>query len=252
MQVDRVQHRAPHVVLALVVRAVADPDRPCALVAVEVVERSFDELPLAADAVHDLELVRPPADVGDEVQEVVGLPVEAERVQPPQRECRVAEPGVAVVPVPLAAGRLGQRGRRRGDDRPGRRVGQALERERRALQVLPPGVVGEAPAGQPVLPVMSRPDQALVGVVERRGAARRSPHDSAQNRLSPSLRSVRAIARGPSNPRLHVAREGQRHVAAAGRAGHLVVALAGVLPAAEAAGRSRTPARNRPRAASRR
>ena len=58
-------------------------------------------------------------EVGHELHEVVGLPVEAERVQPPQREGRVAHPAVAVVPVALAAGRLGQRGRQR--PRPSRR-----------------------------------------------------------------------------------------------------------------------------------
>ena len=44
VQVDRVQDRAPDVVLALVERAVADPYRPGALVAVEVVERVLGQL----------------------------------------------------------------------------------------------------------------------------------------------------------------------------------------------------------------
>ena len=95
-------------------------------------------------------------EVGDVLDEVVGLPVEAERCRAPQRERRVAHPAVAVVPVALAARRLRQRGRRRGDDRAGRRVGQPLQRQRRALQLRAPAVVGEAPGGEPVAPVLAR------------------------------------------------------------------------------------------------
>ena len=61
------------------------------------------QLALAAHAVHHLQVARRPGTVGDEVEEVVGLAVETERVQPPQGERRVADPGVAVVPVALAA-----------------------------------------------------------------------------------------------------------------------------------------------------
>ena len=57
MEVDRVEHRAPDVVLALVERAVADADRARALVAVQVRQRLLRELALAADAVHHLEVV---------------------------------------------------------------------------------------------------------------------------------------------------------------------------------------------------
>ena len=108
VQVDRVEHGAPHVVLDLVVRAVADPNRPRPLVARQVVERPLLEHVLAAHPVHHLELVLAAGHVGDEVEEVVGLPVEAQRVEAPQGERRVAQPAVAVVPVALAAGRLGQ------------------------------------------------------------------------------------------------------------------------------------------------
>ena len=46
------------------------------------------------------------------------------------REARVADPGEAVVPVALAADRLGQRGGGGGDDRAGRPVGEPLEHAR--------------------------------------------------------------------------------------------------------------------------
>ena len=56
-----------------------------------------------------------------------------------ERERRVAQPAVAVVPVAHAAELLGQRGRRRGDDAAGRRVGERLERDQRALDRVAPG-----------------------------------------------------------------------------------------------------------------
>ena len=63
VQVDRVEHRAPDVVLLLVVGAVADPHRlrrPRSRARWSSV--ALVELALAADPVHDLEVVaRPPA-----------------------------------------------------------------------------------------------------------------------------------------------------------------------------------------------
>ena len=56
--------------------------------------------------------------VGDEVEEVARLPVEAQGVEAPQRERGVADPRVAVVPVALAARGLRQRGGGRGDRPP--------------------------------------------------------------------------------------------------------------------------------------
>jgi hypothetical protein len=126
VQVDRVEQAPPHVVLLLGVGAVAHADRLGVLVAVEVQQHLLGQRLLAADAVHDLHLaVGLRGDVADEVEEVVGLLVEAQRVEAPEHEGRVADPRVAVVPVALAAGGLGQRGRRRRDHGAGRRVGQA-------------------------------------------------------------------------------------------------------------------------------
>ena len=70
----------------------------------------------------------------------------SEVVQRLQRERRVAHPGVAVVPIALAAGSLGQRGRQRRHGRAGRHVGQPLDRQRRALQSPPPAMVGNGRA----------------------------------------------------------------------------------------------------------
>ncbi len=108
MQVDRVQHGAPHVVLPLAVGVVADADRARSFVPRQMVEDLLRQGALTVDTVHDLELRIALGNVGDEVQVVVRLPVEAEGVQAPQCEGRVADPGVAIIPVALAARRLGQ------------------------------------------------------------------------------------------------------------------------------------------------
>ena len=71
---------------------------------------------------------------------------EAQPEQRVHREGGVAHPGVAVVPVALAADLLGQRRGRRGDQRAGRGVGHQLQRDRRALDLSRhrPGVGGPA------------------------------------------------------------------------------------------------------------
>ena len=152
VQVDRVEQRAPDVVLVLVVGAVADPHRSRPAVAPEVVEGALGQVLLAADPVHDLQVRVLAADFEDEFHERLRLLAEAERVQGPEAEGGVADPAVAVVPVPFPAGRLRQRGGRRGDDRPGRGVGQPLQDQRRALKVDPPGMVREAAGPQPLSP----------------------------------------------------------------------------------------------------
>ncbi len=164
-QVEGVEDRAPDVVLSLLVGVVPDPHRSRAVVAGQVIERRLRQVALAADPVHDLQ----PAllglrDLGDEEEEVVRLPVEPERVERPEHEGGVADPRVAVVPVARAARRLGQRRRRGCDQRAGRRVREPLQRERAPLQVGAPGMVGELAALEPVLPVVRRPHEALVGV----------------------------------------------------------------------------------------
>ena len=206
VQQDRVEHRAEDVVLALVERAVADPHRACAGVAREVVARRLGQVAAAVDAVHDLQravLVR--LEVGDELHELVGLPVEVEPVQRLQREGRVAHPRVAVVPVALAAGRLGQRGRERGDGRAGRHVGQALDRQRRALDRVAPAVVGDACRAQPVAARSASSRRSAAPPRRRSGgrgellgprAARRTPCRPPRARAARGRGCPRSRARG--------------------------------------------------------
>ena len=152
--------------LGLLVRAVADAHRPGALVAVQVVEHLLVEVTPAVDAIDDLQVTAVTFDqVAEEREVVAGLPLEAERVQAPQRERRVAHPGVPIVPVALAARRLGQRGGGGRGDRAGGRERQALEGQGAPGQVAAPAVVGETAVGQPVLPVVRGPDQPPVSVL---------------------------------------------------------------------------------------
>ena len=92
--------------LPLVVGAVADPHRTRIVVAGQVVQLLLDQAALAANAIHHLKfmalIVIRAGHVGDEGEEIVGLAIQTQCVQAPQRERRIADPGVAVVPVAFA------------------------------------------------------------------------------------------------------------------------------------------------------
>ena len=197
---DRVERRAVDVVLALVERPVADADRPRPGVAREVVARRLGEVAAPVDPVHDLQpAVRVGLEVGDELHELVGLPVEVEVVQRLQGERRVAQPGVAVVPVALAARRLGQRGRQRRHGRAGGHVREALDRQRGPLDRRAPLVVGEARARQPRAPEARRRVHARHRVVEvGREREPLAPRERAVQRSRP--RRACAVP-GPGCPR---------------------------------------------------
>ena len=142
-EVDGVDQLAVDVELELVGGAVPDPDRGRAHVALEVRQHLLVQLRAAVDPVHDLERPRLAADalpeaVGEPVHEPGRLLGEAEPEQCVEREGGVADPGVAVVPVPPAADLLGQARRRRGDHRARRLVGEQLQHERGAVDGLPP------------------------------------------------------------------------------------------------------------------
>jgi hypothetical protein len=109
VQQDGVQYRAEDVVLTLVERAVPDPYRAGALVSGQLVSGRLGEVAPAVDAVHDLQAaVLGGLDIGDELHEFVGLPIQQQVVQCLEREGAVAHPGVPVVPVALTAGRFRQ------------------------------------------------------------------------------------------------------------------------------------------------
>ena len=84
---DRVEGSAEDVILPLVERAVADANGVCAFVAGQLLAHRFGQIAAAVDAVHDLEgAVVVALDVGHELHELVGLPIEEQVVERPQQE----------------------------------------------------------------------------------------------------------------------------------------------------------------------
>ena len=120
-------------------------------------------------------------DVGDEREEVVGLAVQPQGVEAPQRERRIAHPRVAVVPVAFALRGFRQRRGARRQQRAGRRVRQPLQRQRAALQVRPPRVVREVADVDPLPPALAGLPHLVGGLLvglRRRvlGPAQRDEH----------------------------------------------------------------------------
>ncbi len=107
--VDPVQEHAPDIVLVLVPGPVADTHRAGPVVPTQVVDGPLGEVPLAPDAVHDLELERlvelPLAHRLEHKGEILeGFPVEPEAIERTQHEPGVSDPGVAVIPVAAPPG----------------------------------------------------------------------------------------------------------------------------------------------------
>jgi len=123
-----------HVELPLEPRAVADPDRAAAPPARQMRQLPLGQVPLAADAEHDLQVraaLQPGGGrIGEEGEELVRLIRASRHPQSLHGQAGVTHPGVAVVPVPLAADGLRQRGGWRRHDR-------ARRRERHGLQHAP-------------------------------------------------------------------------------------------------------------------
>ena len=259
-EVDAVQRLAVDVELELIGGAVADPDRARAAVARPVLERLLLEVGGAVHPVHDVQRAAVAArPLGDpvpqpaaELRRLLGEPQPQQRVD---GERGVAHPGVAVVPVTLAADLLGQAGGRRGHQPAGRGVGHQLQRDRRALQHLPPapGVGGAAEPGAPERDglVEQRPDLGQPDLPrrpgggrlqhERHGSARRSGRSTTCTSpfVDPTLRpAARRRARAP------------RAGSASGPSLANTAPCVGRPRSGAGGGRSRTAARRRPRSSS--
>ena len=162
-------HLAVHVELELLRRSVTDPNRLGALVAGQLVELELGQPAFAADPVHDLDLRRvaraDPKEKVAEAERLLGVPGRQQRLQ---REHRVAQPAVAVIPVAHPADVLRQRCRRRCDHRTSRLIGHRLERDQRGQHLLPiRALVGAAPA--PLPPPRLGSCERRVGILHRRG-----------------------------------------------------------------------------------
>ena len=155
---------------------------------------------LAADPVHDLEraVLDPPAGgARHERDEVLGLVGARADVQRLEREARVPDPRVAVVPVALAADVLGQRRGGRGDDRARGPVRQALQHPRAEPHEVAVRALVDVVLGLPRAPGLGR-----VGDPRRRPVGRRRLA-SATPRPAPSAARSRALALGERECRAH-------------------------------------------------
>ncbi len=170
--VESVDDLAVDVELTLVRCAVADANGLRAFVPGEPGQLELREPPLSRDAVHDLQILRRAGDRAEEpVAPVAGLLHVSSAYQSEEREGRVAQPAVAVVPVPDAADPLGQRRRRSGDDSSGRRVRERLQREQRAMDGVVPATLVRA-ACSPFLPEGERRSRAPPPARSARAPAR--------------------------------------------------------------------------------
>ena len=121
-----------------------------------MIEGLFREIMTAVDAVNDLQCAIDLDFTGARFQPFhVGLRFlrESDSEQPIQREGGVANPGVAIVPIPSAADRLGQAAGRRRNNRSGRFEGHQFERQRRSVHHFAPAA-GIGAFGEPSMPVI--------------------------------------------------------------------------------------------------
>ncbi len=214
--VQQVHHLADHVVLNLGPRQVADADRPAVGVAPEPGQLELGQPPLAADAVERLHLLgharhRPeqPPPPGERLVAIARL------LQRVEREGRVAQPAETIVPVARAADLLGKRGGRCRDDRPGRGMGQRLQRDQRAHHPVAPGSLVVAPSG-PVAPPGHALGEPRLGVDRRRlGEVRAEAGEHERHGLAGGDREAAAAAEARALERHR--RADDHRVGAAGR-----------------------------------
>ena len=233
VEVQRVEQLAVDVELDLVPRAVADAHGRRVAPAAQVLQRALGQVVLAADPVHDLQRALAGAAAGGarhERDELLGLVRAGADVERLEREARVADPGEAVVPVALAADRLGQRGGGRGDDRAGRAVGEALQDARAVAHEVAVRALVDVVLGLPRAPRLDGVVDAGAHRVRRRSAsgAVRSSADAQR-----SEKPCASPARTRNAARIVASCDLERH----GRS-------------ARTRGRSRTSARRPPRAGS--
>ena len=132
VEVDAVDQLAVDVELQLAGSTVANANGLRIPIAREVIEFELLEFVSPVDAVHDLQRPR----IGrvllqsaflEERHELAGLLHESKLEEREEREGRVANPGVAVVPVTATTNRFRERHRRRSDNRTGRPIAEQFQ-----------------------------------------------------------------------------------------------------------------------------
>jgi hypothetical protein len=166
---DRQDHLAVDVVLYVLMGLVADADGAVATVTLQVIEDRLVQIGLTVDRVERLQVVAViPADVVQVRKEVLHLLRVAQALEGIEREIRVAEPAVAVVPAPSGARVLGETRRRRRDDGSGVLELVQLQHERGANYVFLV-VAWDSRTLYPTPPVVGGPrEKAVCGLLQRR------------------------------------------------------------------------------------
>src|SRR5262249_45483905 len=100
--------------------------------------------------------------------ELFGFFGQAEAQEGVDRKCRIPDPGVAVVPVALAANALRQAACGRRDNRTGRLVGQQLQGEGGTVHHFSPAA-GISTLANPSLPKFNGSAEQILGFLSRRG-----------------------------------------------------------------------------------
>ncbi len=107
LQEHGVKRGPEDIVLALIEGSVPDPDGLSSHVPRQLRDQNLGQIAAPVDPVHDLQgAVIVALEVGDELHELVRLPVETQEVQRLEGERRVPDPRVPVVPIALTTRRL--------------------------------------------------------------------------------------------------------------------------------------------------
>ncbi len=197
-RIQGVDELAIDVELALPGRTVAPAHGPAALVAGQPGDFQLRQPAIAGDAVHDLQLVGVPGHCAQQpLPPCLGFLAIPGVEQGVQRQRRVAQPAMPVIPIAAAAQLFGQRGRRRGDDPAGGLECQQLQRDQRAHHRVTGAVARSVPMAAlgPLLPprdgavhafdpVGHEPGRAVRAVI-RQGERHDAPgmHRKARRRL---------------------------------------------------------------------
>src|SRR5580704_5876293 len=141
-----------------------------------MIEGRFGDVTATVDAIehaqgHALALLLAIARI-EPAHEVGGFRSEAQAQEAVQRKGGVADPGIAVVPIPRPADFFRQAARRGGDERAGRLEGEELERERGPIDDVSPAAEILA-LRQPLSPILDRLPEELLALLVVGGLATR-------------------------------------------------------------------------------
>src|SRR6185295_4895974 len=104
VKIDRIHQLTGDIELELICGVVPDTNRFRSAVPIEMIERGFLQVAVIADAVEDIQSplwVVLPADILQKADEFLGLLCQAKAHEGVHGKGRVADPTVAVIPIPM-------------------------------------------------------------------------------------------------------------------------------------------------------